>query len=173
MKRTASVILAALLFAGAASAAPRAGEIETGMAAGLSGTSASLSWGLAGSGKADLLANLELGMPWSVPAPFGELGIGLSMAPWRSKVRAGALAFGGLAMVPGTSLVAPYGGCAVGLDIPLGASGVAIRAETLARFGGREFPVAVVNPLWTTRSVDSWAPAAIDLRVGLRWKPLR
>ncbi len=167
---------AAVLMAGlttASVAAPNEGGFETGLAVGFSGTELSCDFGFARAGAFDFSAGLAAGNPWSDFSPALELILGASTAPWRSAIRIEASVLAGLAMIPGIQLGAPYGGCALGLDIPIRRSGFAIRAETLAKFGGREFAVAAVNPVGTIRYVDSWAPALIDLQVGLRWKPAR
>ncbi len=169
--RLAAIAALLLLPAAAAMSAPSEGGFETGLAIGLSGAVTSFDFGFAGAGGFDFSVGLAAGLPWSAPAPAAELRLGASVAAWRSRVRIEASALGGVAKIPGTALAAPYGGCALGFDLPLGRSAFSIRAETLAKFGGREYPVSATNPAGTARYVESWRPALVDLQLGIRWAP--
>lgn len=155
----------------AAVSAPRSDEFEAGFATGLSGVAASVDFGIASAGSYDFSVGLGAGNPWSALAPSAELMLGASVAPWRSAIRIESSAIAGIAKIPGIDLAAPYGGLALGIDFPLGSSGFAVRAETLAKFGGREHSVTATNQAGTIRFVDAWAPALIDVQIGIRWKP--
>jgi len=153
--------------------APRSGEFETGFVAGLSGAAASLDLGVASAGGFDFSVGLDAGNPWFALAPSAEFTIGASVAPWRSAIRIESSLIAGVAKISGVHLAAPYGGLALGLDFPLGRSGFAIRVETLARLGGREYAVSATNTAGTVRYIDSWAPALVDVQVGICWKPIK
>lgn len=155
----------------AAVSAPSLGDIEAGFAAGLSGAAASFDLGVANAGRFDFSVGLAAGNPWSALAPSAGFSLGASVSPWRSPIRIESSAMAGLAKIPGISSVAPYGGVALGLDFPLGHSGFAIRAETAARLGGSEYVVSAATPAGTIRFVDAWAPALVDVQIGIRWKP--
>lgn len=171
-KATAAAVLMAALTT-ASVAAPNDGGFETGFAVGFTGGALSCDFGFASAGAFDFSAGLSAGNPWSYLSPALELRLGASAAPWRSVIRIETAVLAGLAKIPEIELGAPYGGFALGVDFPFRKSGFSIRAETLAKFGGRQFAVAAVNPVGTIRYVDSWIPALIDLQVGLRWKPGR
>lgn len=169
-KRAAAAAILMAVLTTASTAAPKEGGFEAGFAVGFSGAALSWDFGFASAGAFDFSAGLAAGNPWFDVSPALEFRVGASTAPWRSEIRIEAAVLAGLAGIPGIELGAPYGGCALGVDFPLRRSGFSIRAETLAKFGGRQFAVAAVNPVGTIRYVDSWTPARIDLQVGLRWK---
>jgi hypothetical protein len=169
--RKISLVLLAAVFVSTVSAFPNPGELETGLSAGFWGPSDTVAFGLGRAGGVGFAVSSLAGIPWTSFAPFGELRLGAGLSPRGTALILKAEGVGGLACIPGTSLAAPYGGLSLGLELPVGRSGFSLHAQTVGRFGGREYRQSVSNPVGIVRYVETWAPPAIDLEAGFSWSP--
>lgn len=170
LKKNWALILLALPLAYVLPESPGESLFSAGVAAGFSGSLASIDYGFASAGPVGLGIGLAITNPWDAFAPAGELRVGAAVYPWKSGVMIHSAILGGAAQIPQTGLGAPYGGLVFGADFPLQKTRLSIRIETAFRFGGREYEVSASNPAGTVRYVDTWEPPFFDASAGLRWR---